>query len=509
VEANKIIARNSVVLYVKLILVSVLGLFASRFVIQGLGASDFGLYNVVGSVVFMMAFLNNIMVTTTYRFIAFELGKGELESVNKVFNVSLVIHTILAILILFFAETIGTYYINNYLKVAPGKLDDALFVFRFSVLSTIVSILSIPYQGLIIAKEKFVASSIIEVCRSILALGVVLLILFYSGNRLRLYSFLISIVSIIPSVLFFIYAKRKFIKETVWNFQRGRSKYKEMSLFSGWVMFGALASAAEIQGSVIIINIFFGTIINASFGIANQVNNIVKMFAQSVNQSFIPQITKSISSGDEKRSLDLVVFTSKYSYFLILLPSLPILLETDFILKLWLKDVPAYTAVLIQLFILTVMVRTMNAGIPALVQATGKIKFFQLISGLSAILGLPISYFYLKSGSPPYILALIYLVIAILDLFAIQLLFKKILHFDVLLFFKKLYLKIILVSLFVLPLFFVQFIFAPSFLRFIILCFTSVVFILIGVYFFGMDKIEKMFVKNYLKKVLKISTTTN
>lgn len=498
-EANKVIARNSIVLYVKLIIASVLGLLTSRFIIQALGASDFGLYNVVGSIVFMMAFLNNIMVTTTYRFIAFEMGKVGLQSVNKVFNVSLVIHIILAVLVLIFAEVIGVYYINNYLKVEPGKLDDALFVFRFSVLSTIVSILSVPYQGLIIAKEKFVAASIIEISRSILALGVVLLILFYSGNKLRLYSCLISLVTILPSVLFYLYSRKVFDSETRWNFQKEKSKYKEMAFFSGWVMFGAAACAAEIQVSVIMINMFFGTVINASYGIANQVNNLVKMFAQSVNQSFIPQITKSISGGDEKRSLDLVVFSSKYSFFLILFPSLPILLETDYILKLWIKDVPAYTDILVQLFILTAMVRTMNAGIPALVQATGRIKYFQLVSSFSALLGLPISYYFFKSGSPPYIVSLVYLVIALLDLFIIQILFKKILHFDVLIFFKQLYLKIILVTLFVLPLFTVQLFVIPSFLRLVGLSVLSIIFIVIAVYLFGMDRVEKEFVNNFLK----------
>jgi O-antigen/teichoic acid export membrane protein len=498
-EANKVIARNSIVLYVKLIITSVLGLLTSRFIIQALGASDFGLYNVVGSVVFMMAFLNNIMVTTTYRFIAFEMGQGELQSVNKVFNVSLVIHIILAVLVLIFAEVIGVYYINNYLKVEPGKLDDALFVFRFSVLSTIVSILSVPYQGLIIAKEKFVAASIIEISRSILALGVVLLILFYSGDKLRLYSALIALVTIFPSVLFYLYSRKVFDIETRWNFQKDKSKYKEMAFFSGWVMFGAAASAAEIQVSVILINSFFGTLINASYGIANQVNNLVKMFAQSVNQSFIPQITKSISGGDEKRSLDLVIFSSKYSFFLILFPSLPILLETDYILKLWIKDVPAYTAILVQLFILTAMVRTMNAGIPALVQATGRIKYFQMVSSFLVLSGLPISYYFFKSGLPPYMLSFVFLLIAVLDLFIVQILLKKILDFDILDFFKRVYLKIILVFLFVLPLFAVQLIFPSSFLRFILLSSGSIVFILIAVYFFGMDRAEKEFVNNFLK----------
>ena len=332
-----------------------------------------------------------------------------------------------------------------------------------------------------------------------MALGVVLLILFYSGNKLRLYSCLISFVTIFPSVLFYLYSRKKFDIETRWNFQKEKNKYKEMALFSGWVMFGAAAAAAEIQVSVILINNFFGTLVNASYGIANQVNNLVKMFAQSVNQSFIPQITKNISGGDEKRSLDLVIFSSKYSFFLILFPSLPILLETDYILKLWLNNVPPYTSILVQLFILTAMVRTMNAGIPALVQATGKIKYFQLVSSFSALIGLPISYFFLKEGYPPYIVPLVYLLIAIIDLLLVQILFKKILDFDILDFFKQLYLKIFLVCLVVLPLFAIQLIFESNFLRFVFLSVVSMLVILLAIYFVGMNKTEKDFVRNFIK----------
>jgi hypothetical protein len=195
----------------------------------------------------------------------------------------------------------------------------------------------------------------------------------------------------------------------------------------------------------------------------------------------------------------LVIFSSKYSFFLILFPSLPILLETDYILKLWIKDVPAYTAILVQLFILTAMVRTMNAGIPALVQATGRIKYFQMVSSFLVLSGLPISYYFFKSGLPPYMLSFVFLLIAVLDLFIVQILLKKILDFDILDFFKRVYLKIILVFLFVLPLFAVQLLFPSSFLRFILLSSGSIVFILIAVYFFGMDRAEKEFVNNFLK----------
>lgn len=499
---NKVIIKNSFILYFKLLVVSILGLFSSRFIIQALGSSDFGLYTVVGSIVFMMAFLNNIMVTTTYRFIAFELGKDDVASVNRVFNVSLVIHIVLAVLVLIVAETAGVYYIDHYLKVESNKLDDALFVFRLSVFSTIISILSVPYQGLLIAKEKFTISSIIEIIRSFLALGVVLLVLFYSGDKLRLYSVLISLVSILPPVLFYLYARKLYSNVISWNFQAERSKYKEMGSFSGWIMFGAAASASEIQGSILLINIFFGTIINASYGIASQVNNMVKMFAQSLNQTVIPQITKSYSGGDTARTMDLVIFTSKYSFFLILFPSLPILLETDFLLKLWLGIVPIYTSFFVQLFVLNAVITTMNAGIPAIIQATGKIKYFQIILSCLALLGLPVSYLLFKLGYPPHALSVVYLVITVLDFIIVQFLLKRIINFNILDFFQKVYLKMFFVCLVLSPLFLFELVIPSSFMRFFCITFISCIWLLAAIYFIGMDKNEKEMSSTFCKKIL-------
>lgn len=498
---NKVIVRNAFIMYFKLIVVSLVGLFSSRFVIQALGSSDFGLYSVVGSIVFMMAFLNNVMVTTTYRFIAFELGKDDISSTNKVFNVSLVIHMSLALLVFIIGETVGAYYINNLLKVAPDKLHDALFVFHLSIFGTIINILSVPYQGLLIAKEKFSVSAVIEIVRSFLTLGAVFLIQFYSGNKLRLYASSICIISIIPCVMYYLYTNKLYSTIIAWKFQSSKVKYKEMASFSGWIMFGAAASASEIQGSILLINIFFGTIINASYGVANQVNTMVKMFAQSLNQTVIPKITKSYSSNDNERMMELVILTSKFSFFLILFPSLPILLETDFILKLWIGKVPVFTSIFVQLFIINAVISTMNAGIPSVIQATGRIKYFQIILGTLAICGLPVSYVFYKLGSPPYTLAIIYVAITIVDFFVALFLLKRIINFNIIAFFKGAYLKMILVCLTLAPLFFISLIFSSSVARFLSITVVSEIWLFLGVFFLGMNESERKFVLVFLKKI--------
>jgi len=499
VNGNARIVKNSLILYVRLLFSSVIGLLASRFILQALGVSDFGLYNVVGGIVFIIAFLNTVMISTTYRFIAFEIGAGNVDKVNGVFNISMVLHLSIAILIVFLAETAGIYYIRNHLVVDVGKLNDAIFVFRFAIFSTFVSILSVPFQGLITAKEKFVVTALAEMLKSALYLSIVIYLMYYPGNRLRLYAILMAIITILPPVIYYLYTRRNYPTIIKWRFQRDKGKYREMGLYSVWIMFGAAASIGEVQGSNLIINVFFGTVLNASFGIANQVNNVVKTFAQTINQAAVPQITKSYSGGKTDRTMQLVIFSSKYSFFLMLLPAIPILLETDYILKIWLKEVPQYTGIFIQLMIANALIATMNAGIPAAVHATGKIKYFQVILSTLRLLGLPLAYFLLKIGYEPYVLLLVYTSITILILFIRQILLKRLIQFDVKEFFFRAYLKMILVSISTVPLFFIRDIFESNIWRFICLSLVSVGWLFAMIYLVGMEREEKQGMIGYIR----------
>lgn len=496
---NKTIIKNSLILYIRLIITSIIGFISARYVLVALGASDYGLYAVVGGIVSMMAFLNNIMISTTYRFVAFELGKGVDGNVNKVFNISLTLHLLLALITLLLAETLGVFYITNYLNVADGKIADALFVFRFSVLATFISIISIPYQGLITAKEKFIVPASIAIGMSVLTLIVVLLLQNYSGNRLRLYAFLIALVSWLPALGYFLYSKRHYAELIKWSFQRDRDKYKEMLSFGGWILLGASASASESYISAIIINLFFGTFVNAAFGIANQVNNIVKMFAQSLNSAAIPQIMKNFGSGNITRTMDLVIVSSKYSFFLMMIPAFPILLETKYIMNLWLKEVPDYTVIFVQIMLVNALISIMNAGIPAAVQATGVIKYFQIITSLITLLALPVSFFLFKNGAEPYIMTMVFTVVAIINFIVIQFLLKRLIEFDVKEFFLKAYLKMFMITLPMLILFVIKRLFDESFLRFFILSASSTILLLVLIYTIGMSQIERNSIHNYIR----------
>ncbi len=307
-STNKTIAKNSLILYVRLIVVSLLGMLATRYLLKYLGVSDYGLYSVVASVVIMMNFFNTVMITTTYRYVAYEMGRLGGENVNKVFNISFLIHVVLILVVIVLAETVGIWYIRNKLIVDIGKLEDAIFVFRLSVFAAVFNIISIPYQGLITALEKFSVRASIEIFRSVLNFSLVMLLYFFEAEALRVYAIMMAASALLTSSLFIMYCRIFYLKFVKWKIQNEKNKYKEMIAFSSWTMIGAAAQVGKDTGSQLIINIFFGSIINAAFGIANSLNSFVKYFASNLGQAAIPQITKSYSGGDYDRTKILVTY---------------------------------------------------------------------------------------------------------------------------------------------------------------------------------------------------------
>lgn len=491
-------------MFLRLLFTSALGLFTSSFVIRSLGASDFGLYSVVGGVVIMMAFLNTVMTSTTYRYLAFEMGKGNNEGVNRVFNISLVIHLCLALIVLVLTETVGVYYLNHYLNFDAGKLADAMFVLRFSTYATVFSIVSIPYQGLVTAQENFSTQAIIEIIRSLIGFLVAIIIVYYTGNRLRLYALLTAIANIVPALLFFAYCKYKYSEIIMWNFQRGKKQYKEMIGFSGWIMLGAAAGVGQTTGSALIINSFFGTVLNATFGIANQVNSIVLMFARNLGQAAIPQITKSFSSGNTDRTISLAAYISKYTVFLTLLPSVPILLETDFLLRLWLGNLPPYAVVFCQLLLINALMSGLGSGLPAVIQATGKIKYFQMVLSTTSLLSLPIAYFLFKTGYPPSSILITFITTTGINVVIWQVLLKRVIDFNVIFFLKTAYCKILYVSVLIAPLFIIRDIFPAGLSRFILFSIFAVAWLSAAIYFAGLESKEKAMICQTVGKIFKV-----
>lgn len=502
VQNNNLIIKNSLILYLRLFIISVTGLLASRYILEVLGSSDFGLYSVVGGLVFIMAFLNDVMVTSTFRFISYELGKNTISSVNKIFNISLVIHIVIGAITLSLGETIGVYLVKNYITILPEKLSDALFIFRCSIFSTVFSIVQVPFRGLLIAKEKFVSTSIVEIVRSVLRLLSVLVLFLYDGNKLRLFALLNILIALVSFSHYYIYCFKEYYNYIKWKFNSSFLNYKKILSFSFWTMFGATAHIGEIQGNALIINNFYGTILNASFSIANQVNNLVKTFAQNINKAVIPQITKNYSSGNSKRTTDLVIYSCKFSYFSMLFIALPILMETNFLVELWLSVIPNYTVIFIQIMIINALISTTTAGIPSYVQATGEIKYFQIILSIVKLSGLPISYLLLKLGFEPYFILISFTFIGVISVIATLFFLNVTTSFNVKYFLSSTLLKILNVTLMTIPLICVSYIFDQGLFRFLLSCFISTIWLVLSIYFLGIDEFERIFLKNKFIKYL-------
>ena len=505
-QGNKLIAKNSLILLLRLFITSIFGLISTRIVIQSLGTSDYGLYAVIGGIVIMLVFLNNVMMSSTYRFIAYELGANNADGVNKIFNISLLIHLSIGVLIFIVAESIGVYYVESYLNVEPEKLKDAVFILRLSAYATMANVVSVPYQGLLVAKENFSTTAKIEVLRSILGLIVALIILYYAGNKLRLYAILISFINIIPTYIFIAYCKKHYKDLVRWQLQKDKEKYKEMFGFSGWIMLGAAAGIAKNSGSALVVNSFFGTVLNASFGIANQVNNMVQMFSSSLGQAAIPQITKSYSGGDSERTVNLTIYLSKYVFFIMLIPALPILLETEFILVLWLGKLPPYAAIFVKLIIINAMMDTLG-GVGAIAQATGKIKFFQIILSTLSVISLPIAYYCFKLNFLPPTIVVVFIATSIINLVLSIILLKHIIKFDVKNYLNVVHKRILFVLLSLIWLFFAREYFEEGWMRFVVVGFCSVMILLLSIYMVGLEQREKVIVasiyREYVVKKLK------
>ncbi|MDD2228131.1 MAG: hypothetical protein PHY48_01820 [Candidatus Cloacimonetes bacterium] len=497
--SNRLIMKNSMLLYFRLLVTAVAGILVSRFVLKALGVSEYGLYNVVAGVVSMMAFVNTIMVSTTYRYIAYETGKPD-GSINRIFNTSLVIHIGLAFIVVLLAFTAGLFYINNYLRVPAGRLPAAVFVFSFSIISTVFSIISIPFNGLLVAKEKFSVTVPIEISTKLINLGLVVLLGYLPYDKLMTYAVIVTLVHLLNPVAYILYCYHKYKEDVKWKLPRDKKLYGEMAGFSGWIGMGAAASVGQQQGTALIINRFFGTIMNASFGLANQMDSIVRMFAQGLNQAVIPQITKSYSSGDIKRSSRLVMLSSKYSFFFMLIPSLPILLEIDFIMSVWLTVVPPLSGILVRIMLLRELIGSASAGLPALIQASGKQKWFQISGSFIILTSLPAAYFAFKQGAPPQTIQIFFLIAAILALAVRLVLLRLVLQYDVKLFIREYLSRMLLISILLLPLFLLRSVMADGVVRFFLLATLAEAWLLVLVFAVGMEKAERQKVLGFVNQ---------
>ena len=411
IQAKRIV-KNTFMLYVRTFVIMIVGLYTSRIVINALGLSDYGIYNIVGGVVGLFGFINSSMTRSTQRFLNFELGKNKDESIIDVFSNSLIIHSVIAFVIFVLAETIGLWFVINKLVIPQEQLTAALIVYQCAIISTILMIVGVPYNSLIIAYEQMHVFAYFSMIDVFLKLGAAYCISSMSKDRLGLYALLLLLIQLTSFILFYVYCRRKYTNlKLVLKFNP--SLFKKMFSFTSWTLVGELAYIGFTQGINIILNIFFGPIINASRAISVQVQNAVKQFAGGFQTAMNPQIVKSYSNGSTEYLNKLVFEGSRFSFFLVFILSVPFFLETDLILTLWIKVVPEYCCSFVRLILIISIIDAMITPLIIAASATGKIRNYQIVLGGLLLLIVPISYIFLKLGFEPTIVLYVHLSITL------------------------------------------------------------------------------------------------
>lgn len=487
-NTNKSLAINTMILYVRLAVTAICGLFTTRFALEALGVVDYGLFSVIGSIISFIAIINTIMVSTSNRFIAVAIGKGNILEANKQFNVCLVIHVAIAILTLLIALPLGEWYINSYLNYA-GDIGNALMIFRFTIIASAITFIGVPYNGLLTAKERFAIFCIPDIISHLLKLVVAYIIVSHFQNKLMIYSLSIAIFTAYPIIIYIVYCYRNFRNIATLRFVREKKCYKDIFVFSVWVGYGAVAYVGKAQGAAILVNAFFSTTMNAALGIANLINGIIVNFAQNVAQPIAPQITKSYAAGHTDRSNYLLVLSTKLTFLVMLLVSSPFLVGTDWILGLWLGRVPEYASMFTVLVIVDAIIDSMNSGIKNIIFASGRIKLFQVVASTLKIAAIFSAYIVLKLGAPAYYLLFAYIFFSVLVFFANQWVLNKTLNYENSFLWKKSYLPSFLIVLLFSPCLFLRF-FVPQLIAIIV----SISYLCILIALIGFNASERNYV---------------
>lgn len=398
---NQTIAKNTILLYFRMLAIMLVSFYTIRIVLEKLGAEDYGIYNVVGGIVFLFAMISNTLSSSTQRFLSFELGSSNrLIHLTRIFRLNIGFYLVLCLIVILLSETIGVWFVNNKLVIPEERLVAANWVFQFSVLAFICTIVTVPYTATIIAHEQMKAYAWISILEVILKLIIVFCLSIYPTDKLILYSFLFFISSAIVSIAYIIYCKKHF-QECQFGVYYEKRMCKEQLSFMGLNFYGSIAFVLRMQGVNILLNLFFGPLVNAARALAFKISSTINSFVLNFIIAFKPAITKTYASGDTQSSFKLTFLGVKVSYYMLFIIAAPCIFGMDFLLQIWLKEIPMYAILFSRLAILEALFESLSHPLESLSQATGNIKRYQLITKSVEILNLPLCYIFLLNGFPP------------------------------------------------------------------------------------------------------------
>lgn len=497
---KRTVAKNTIILYIRMIFTLSISLFTSRLILENLGALDYGIYGIVGNVVTLFAFLNQALVTAGQRILSFEYGKID-KDINKMFNNIFTYTLIIALIVLIVLLLFGSSFVLK-LNIPDNRRVEAYYVFIFSSLSFFFSMIKTPFISYIVASGKFGIFASLSVIETVFRFTAVFILIYLKGDSLINYGVLIMIVSLLLFFINFFFVKNKIKIKTVYD----KYIFKDIRKYFGWNLFGGIASISLLQGMQILINIFFNPVVNAAQAISNQLKSTIDSFAANIRTAADPTIIKHCSSSNFTDAYDILSLTIRMSSVVILIVSIPILIETDLLLNLWLKSAPEYTSIFVRLMLINMIIDITSSPIVSIIQAVGDIKRYQLTASFVILLILPLSYTLYFFGFDAYSYGYLIIMSSVVTLVIRINHLKKILKFDVKDFYKNILKQTVIFPIFIfLMISLITSFTSNDFWRLTFVVFLSVFFVLIISFFFlftdnERKKVKLILVKKFLRK---------
>lgn len=499
---NKRIAKNTLLLYVRMLFTMFVGLFTSRVILKSLGVEDYGIYNVVGGIVAMFAIMSNSLSAAISRFLTYELGRGNAENLKKIFASAVTIQILLALVILVVAETIGLWFLNTQMVIPADRMSAANWVYQFSFITFATSIISIPYNASIISHERMSAFAYISIVEVLGKLAVAYGVFVSPIDKLVFYGAAMMSIALLLRFIYGWYCKKHF-EECTFHFIFDKELLKKMFAFAGWNFIGASSSVLRTHGGNILINLFFGPSVNAARGIATQVYMAIHGFVSNFQTAIKPQVTKNYASENYDRMMTLIFQGSKFSFYIMLFLSLPVMITAPYLMHLWLGVVPEHCVIFVRLALIYALSETMSGLLVTAMLATGNIRNYQLVVGGIQLMNIPVAYVCLKKGAPPETIYLVAISLSICCEIARLFMLRNMIHLKVFEFLKQVYFKVLFVAAIaaVIPVL-IHLSIEYDLKKFVSISFISLLCTSCSIYWVGMNSSERNMLKSQIKKVV-------
>lgn len=504
-EAAKRVVKNTGILYLRMAITVFISLYSTRLILAALGIADFGLFNLVGGVISMLGFINSSMAAATQRFISFAQGEGDIEKVKRIFNMSTLLHWGIAILVFILLEGAGYFFFDRILNIPTNRIEDAKLIYQFMVISTLFTVISVPYEAIITSHENMLVYAIMGVIEAVLKLSIAIYITYTGMDHLVIYGLLMATLSIFLMLIKRIYCHRVYDECHLQMKQYfDKPLIKEMGGYAGFSLMGISSAMIANYGSSIILNIFFGTIVNAAQGVVVQISAQLSFLGNTVTKVINPLITKSLGSGNRDFMLNVSLFSTKISFFLIAIVYLPFLVHISFLLKMWLNIVPIYTSIFCVFQLTRNLIEQLYLTLSSTIAAEGKIKSYSICISVLNLLPLPLSYILFIIDFPPYFLYLIFTIYSILNGLVVLYFVNRISHLSIDKYFKEVFLRCLLCFFVALSISFIsKMLFSNTLVSFLFSSIIGVISLTLLIWVLGLNLDEKKLLKGMTLSVIK------